>query len=301
MKESKNFMCKYWWLILIIFLIPIIIWGLTLIQTPYMPKGYLIDERDWLSFFGGYLGSCITILITLYILRITTNQNHNSLSKTLQMSINAARFTDANNEIATIRKVLDDNYRLLDYQRFIKALVWIKIRNYNIANQLLLDITHDVEMVASSSDIYLKAYNDNKSKAEEHYFDVFEELLSKFGVLVNDFNFITTLPDFISKHDSVEDIYTYIDFMYQKLQELSSLSEKVKMEYKSDNNFFALFLKKPRRETKEELLEDIDDATTKRLMSVLNEYSNKNELLDVTKEFLKFKEAEADKILTDKL
>lgn len=301
MNESKSYIFKFWWLILIILLIPIIVWGLTLIQTPYIPKGYLVDEHDWLSFFGGYLGSCITVLITLYILRITTNQNNKNLRDTLQMSINTARYSDANNEIATIKRVLDNNYRLLDYHRFSEALLYIKNGNYNYSRQLLLEISRDIEMATSSSDIYLKAYKENRTVVEQQYFDVFENVIKDFGLMVNDFNFITSIPEFLSTHQSADVFYTYVNNVYENLKTLSSLFGKVKSAYKTDENFFTLFSEKPKRESINDILIDVYDVITQRLKSMVNEHSSKIVLLTVTQELIKYKEAEADKILTDKL
>lgn len=297
----KAFLCKYWWLVLVFILIPVIVWIITLIPRPYAPIVYYINESHWLSFFGGYLGAGITALVTLYILRITTNQNSKNLRDTLQMSINTANFSDANNEITTIKKVLDDNYRLLDYQRFVKALSYIRIGNYNYAKHLLIEIARDIEMVASSSDIYLKAYKDNKSEAEQQYFAVFERLITDFGVLVNDFNFITSIPDFTAHNQLANEFYDYVEHTYEQVKSLSSISDKVKLTYTSGDNFFRLFLSLQKRESLEDALKDADTVIFQRLQKISEQHKDKIALLSVSQELIKYKEAEAKKILTNKL
>lgn len=74
-----------WWQWLFLFIaVPIVMWVLMLIPT--IPIDNLINETHWLSFFGGYIGACITGLITLYVLRLTSLYNTKNLKLTLKQN-----------------------------------------------------------------------------------------------------------------------------------------------------------------------------------------------------------------------
>ena len=79
MKEKKNYMKKYWWIIAIaIFIIglPILLNFLVFMPTSQLSVGTL---QDWMSFWGSYLSATISALIAFVILviqRKDTKQNY---------------------------------------------------------------------------------------------------------------------------------------------------------------------------------------------------------------------------------
>lgn len=75
---------RWWQWVLLFIAVPIVMWVLMLIPT--IPIDNLINETHWLSFFGGYIGACITGLITLYVLRLTSLYNTKNLKLTLKQN-----------------------------------------------------------------------------------------------------------------------------------------------------------------------------------------------------------------------
>ena len=74
-----------WWQWGLLFIAtPIVVWLLMII--PAIPVKNLINETHWLSFFGGYIGACITGFITLYVLRLTSMHNTKNLKLTLRQN-----------------------------------------------------------------------------------------------------------------------------------------------------------------------------------------------------------------------
>ncbi len=75
MKEMKNYMKKYWWIIVIaIFIIglPILLNFLVFMPTSQLSVGTL---QDWMSFWGSYLGATISSL-TAFIILFIQQKNH---------------------------------------------------------------------------------------------------------------------------------------------------------------------------------------------------------------------------------
>lgn len=194
------------WLIFIA-LIPILAWVLTIIPEPFRVDGYLINETHWLSFFGSYFGATISVLITLYVMYKTLNQNSNALDKTLkqnqinhreltelqnetndrneklnlenrnlnellnrqqqQMQINQTKYSQEQINIQNLRNILYENNCLIDYQRLAKVSQYIKLGNINYAMEHLLSISRECEIQGAKSDLYLCVGDDSKTSEEE--------------------------------------------------------------------------------------------------------------------------------------
>lgn len=225
-----------WWQWMFLFVaVPIILWVLMIIPT--IPVKNLINETHWLSFFGGYIGACITGLITLYVLRLTSLYNTKNLKLTLkqnqanhkelvalqnttidkneelnrqnreqneklnrrqqQLQINTTLYVQEQANIDKLRNMLDENYRTIDFQRFAIAVNYMQLGNFEYANQLLMIINRDVEMCGSKSDLYLPVYRTDEVDEEKEYRDLFKKVMIKYGAVVNDFIFVNSLLIFL--------------------------------------------------------------------------------------------------------
>jgi len=108
---------KLWYLIPIILLTPILINYILLIESPIQIIG---KSENWLSFWGTYIASIISGLITLIVLYATLKQNeiNNNLTKKLQIDI--------------FKKQLEER-RLSDFTQFMKEnlsyIDWVTIND----------------------------------------------------------------------------------------------------------------------------------------------------------------------------
>lgn len=68
----KNLIKRYWWIIPVILILPILI-NFTLLVPAISP--IVGEDTDWLSFWGGYLGAIISAGVAFYILHIQRNDN----------------------------------------------------------------------------------------------------------------------------------------------------------------------------------------------------------------------------------
>ena len=81
MKEKKNYMKRYWWIIVIaIFIIglPILLNFLVFMPTSQLSVGTL---QDWMAFWGSYLGATISALVAFIILGIQRKDHQQEVSQ----------------------------------------------------------------------------------------------------------------------------------------------------------------------------------------------------------------------------
>lgn len=82
----KEFINKYWLVLLIVVLLPFVINGFILIPS-FLP--FVGKDTDWLAFWGAYLGAVISSGVAFYVLHKQLDQNHseNEYNRKLQISI----------------------------------------------------------------------------------------------------------------------------------------------------------------------------------------------------------------------
>ena len=94
--------------------------------------------------------------------RQSREQNEELNRRQQQLQINTTLYVQEQANIEKLRNMLDENYRTIDFQRFAIAVNYMKLGNYEYANQLLMFINRDVEMCGSKSDLYLPVYRQTK-------------------------------------------------------------------------------------------------------------------------------------------
>ena len=82
----KNFLKKYWWVLLLIILAPALI-NWCILQPAIFP--FVGCNTDWLNFWGAYVGSILSSIIAFYVLHKQLQQNHkeNEENRKLQIFI----------------------------------------------------------------------------------------------------------------------------------------------------------------------------------------------------------------------
>lgn len=337
--KTSNFeKIKPWHWILGLGLIPIFIWLLMIIPT--IPVNNLINETHWLGFFGGYIGACITGGITLYVLRITSISNTKNLESTLsqnqrnhqesvelqnaintenknlntvnrehnehlnlrqqQLQINTTLYAHHQDNVKILRGVLEDNYRVIDYQKLTLVLNYMRLGSVDYANQLLMDINRDVEICGVKLDLYLKP--DVTNEIEKNYKDTFNSIFINYGMLVNDFIIINSIVSFIQKSQpQVDEFHKYIKLICDSVQPQNYFGNDIRRIYESENSIYKDLLKLTSKTTIDEILLEINNITSDRINSITSNHSEKQTLINVTIELLSYNEEQAKKILTDKL
>ena len=330
-----------WWQWGLLFIAtPIVVWLLMII--PAIPVKNLINETHWLSFFGGYIGACITGFITLYVLRLTSMHNTKNLKLTLrqnqtnhkelielqnttnnkneelnrqsreqneelnrrqqQLQINTTLYVQEQANIEKLRNMLDENYRTIDFQRFAIAVNYMKLGNYEYANQLLMFINRDVEMCGSKSDLYLPVYRTNEADEEKEYRELFKKVMIRYGALVNDFIFVNSLLIFLRETTSlINTIHEFTRNSFETMKKHVALDPLVAEEYNSEDNIYQDILNLKAKSSFPEIIQDINDVVAQRLNKVILAHVNKGALQNATQNLLAYREEQAKKILTEKL
>ena len=291
-------------------------------EIPIKVEGTLINETHWLGFFGSYIGACASVLIMLYIMHKTnmknseniqstldqnqTNHtaNQNQNNKLLQLQINTTKYNRAMQEIDNLRDILDKSYRTIDYQRFSMAINYIKLEDLNAAILSLLQINRDIELHGNTFDLYITPTEKNTTNVDESAcMDTFRSNLTSYGVLVNDFIFVVNLLTYYNNYNNAtgQDFFNYIDATYKEILKCDPQDYAIAEEYAKETNIYCLLLKIEMKATFTELIPDVKLVIEERLLSVLNMQSNKRSLIVVSQNLLTKKQAEAEKILTEKL
>lgn len=80
---------KYWWVPVILLVVPLLLNFLLLIPTSFKVVG---TDTDWLSFWGGYLGAILSAMVAFYVLskQLAQNQEQNEINRTLNKEENDA-------------------------------------------------------------------------------------------------------------------------------------------------------------------------------------------------------------------
>lgn len=183
-----------------------------------------------------------------------------------------------------MRKQLDDNYRILDFQATIVAANDVTLGNYQIAMNRLMQLNKNIEMQGYSFDLY---FSGEYRKVEEiAYSDCYNDILQKYGCFVNDLILICNLLIRIEQGNEIE---SYIKTFLQKSN---------KFHEKNNNVIISDFLKELEKLAESNLLQpELDDVCMRRISDASMIHIEKERLAKVTSELLKFEDKEIERIL----
>ena len=278
-RQQEYKMKKLDWLVLVLLLSsPILINYIILGVSVGAIVNGSID--GWLGFYGTLLGSIITMFV-LYRTRVW-NKEDNEDSRKNQNKI--LKYQARQTWLEGLRKQLDINYRILNFQENSIAINNITNGNCQIALDYLMNLNKDIEMQGYSFDMYLP--EDNFNECEIQYIDCYRNILKQYGEYINDLILICGIKTTISQGN---DVSQYIKGSIKRLEELGKINPDVAP---------STFLKNLdiKLNSKCTFLE-LEETCTLRIMEMGNIHSDKVSLLKVTNNLLKFEEKEIQKIL----
>lgn len=273
-------MKKLDWFILVILLIsPILINYIVLGVSVGATINGSID--GWLGYYGTLIGS----IITMFVLYRTRAWNKDDNEDTRKTQNNILKYQVKQVWLEGLRKQLDANYRVLNFQETI-------IVAYNIANgdclkamDYLMNLNKDIEMQDYSFDLYLSGDNLNENEIE--YISCYQHVLKQYGEYVNDLILICGIKIRISQGDN--NIVSYINDSIAYYNELQKINLDVSpgnfikyLEIKLNSNF---------------TFQELENICASRIMDIGFIHSEKSNLQKATNKLLKFEENEIQKIL----
>lgn len=273
-------MKKLDWFILVILLIsPILINYIVFGGSVGATINGSID--GWLGYYGTLIGSIITMLV-LYRTR-AWNKDDNKDTRKAQNNI--LKFQAKQVWLEGLRKQLDANYRVLNFQETMIAANNIANGDCLKAMGYLMNLNKDIEMQGYSFDLYLSGDNLNENEIE--YISCYQHVLKQYGEYVNDLILICGIKIRISQGDN--NIVSYINDSIAYYNEL----QKINLDVSPGNFIKDLEIKLNSNCTFQEL----ENICASRIMDIGFIHSGKSNLQKATNKLLKFEENEIQKIL----
>lgn len=273
-------MKKLDWFILVILLIsPILINYIVLGVSVGATINGSID--GWLGYYGTLIGS----IITMFVLYRTRAWNKDDNEDTRKTQNNFLKYQVKQVWLEGLRKQLDANYRVLNFQETMIAANNIANGDCLKAMGYLMNLNKDIEMQGYSFDLYLSGDNLNENEIE--YISCYQHVLKQYGEYVNDLILICGIKIRISQGDN--NIVSYINDSIAYYNEL----QKINLDVFPGNFIKDLEIKLNSNCTFQEL----ENICASRIMDIGFIHSEKSNLQKATNKLLKFEENEIQKIL----
>ena len=273
-------MKKLDWFILVILLIsPILINYIVLGVSLGATINGSID--GWLGYYGTLIGS----IITMFVLYRTRAWNKDDNEDTRKTQNNILKYQVKQVWLEGLRKQLDANYRVLNFQETMIAANNIANGDCLKAMGYLMNLNKDIEMQGCSFDLYLSGDNLNENEIE--YISCYQHVLKQYGEYVNDLILICGIKIRISQGDN--NIVSYINDSIAYYNEL----QKINLDVFPSNFIKDLEIKLNSNCTFQEL----ENICASRIMDIGFIHSEKSNLQKATNKLLKFEENEIQKIL----
>ena len=273
-------MKKLDWFILVILLIsPILINYIVLGVSVGATINGSID--GWLGYYGTLIGS----IITMFVLYRTRAWNKDDNEDTRKTQNNILKYQVKQVWLEGLRKQLDANYRVLNFQETMIAANNIANGDSLKAMGYLMNLNKDIEMQGYSFDLYLSG--DNLNENEIKYISCYQHVLKQYGEYVNDLILICGIKIRISQGDN--NIVSYINDSIAYYNEL----QKINLDVFPGNFIKDLEIKLNSNCTFQEL----ENMCASRIMDIGFIHSEKSNLQKTTNKLLKFEENEIQKIL----
>lgn len=273
-------MKKLDWFILVILLIsPILINYIVLGVSVGATINGSID--GWLGYYGTLIGS----IITMFVLYRTRAWNKDDNEDTRKTQNNILKYQVKLVWLEGLRKQLDANYRVLNFQETMIAANNIANGDCLKAMGYLMNLNKDIEMQGYSFDLYLSGDSLNENEIE--YISCYQHILKQYGEYVNDLILICGIKIRISQGDN--NIVSYINDSIAYYNEL----QKINLDVFPGNFIKDLEIKLNSNCTFQEL----ENICASRIMDIGFIHSEKSNLQKATNKLLKFEENEIQKIL----
>ena len=235
----------------------------------------------WLGYYGTLIGS----IITMFVLYRTRAWNKDDNEDTRKTQNNILKYQVKQVWLEGLRKQLDANYRVLNFQETMIAANNIANGDCLKALGYLMNLNKDIEMQGYSFDLYLSGDNLNENEIE--YISCYQHVLKQYGEYVNDLILICGIKIRISQGDN--NIISYINDSIAYYNEL----QKINLDVIPGNFIKDLEIKLNSNCTFQEL----ENMCASRIMDIGFIHSEKSNLQKTTNKLLKFEENEIQKIL----
>ena len=189
-----------WFILIVLIVSPIVINYVILGISVGAEVNGSID--GWLGFYGTLIGA----LITMFVLYRTREWNQYDNNETRERQNKILKFQTKQLCFENLKKQLDSNYRIFDFQEAILATNYINVGKCELANEYLLKLNKDIEMQSYSFDLYLTGLD--MSECKQNYINIYQNILRQYGDYVNDLILICGIRLRISIWENVVE---YID------------------------------------------------------------------------------------------
>lgn len=234
----------------------------------------------WLGYYGTLVGS----LITMFVLYRTRKWNIDDNTDTRNLQNKILKYQAKQVWLEGLRKQLDANYRILNFQETVIAAENIVAGNCQTAMNYLLNLNKDIEMQGYSFDLYLSGDNLNDSEVE--YIDCYQQILKQYGDYVNDLIFICGIKIQIYQNG---DVISYINDSIKQIDELNKIDSQTRP------SIFLSELKK--KVTSLCTLSELENICISRVTEIGLIHSEKIKLQKATSQLLKHEEKYIEDIL----
>lgn len=272
-------MKKLDWLILICLLFsPVIV--------NYLILGISIGGRvngsldGWLGFYGALVGS----LITMFVLYRTRKWNKDDNDKTRQVQNRILEYQAKRVWLEGLRRQLDDNYRILNFQDTVFAVSAIISGDCDKALSYLLELNKKIEMQGYSFDLYYST--EILSEEETQYSECYNQVLRMYGSYVNDLIVICGIRQRMNNGPL---IINYIKDTVEQLRAINKINNSV------EPSPFLLDLLE--RVTSQCTYKDLEYVCRLRIDDTTIIHSAKENLAQVTKTLIQYEEQKIQGIL----
>lgn len=215
-----TFVKKYWWLILITFITPII---LNIIMIQPVIFSIAGNDSSWLGFWGSYIGSILSSSIAIFILYKQQEQNHKENEDNRKLQLSVIEYNHELEKLRDLRSALIDFQVSFDYieitkiaERFIDGHYgeeeYIRLKNLvRDIDEKSFKATTILDLMSSS--IYVKNFN-----------LLYNNIYNSYCLIIDDFfSFFDLLKD-LPKNNSER--YSYVKQVLKSWQQVNNKHEQ---------------------------------------------------------------------------
>ena len=296
--STKGFMKRkhYVFLLLAIVAAPIIVNLILYCNNPistWLPTIGLPNE--WIGFWGNVVGNILGGIIVLIVLHYTLKDN--AILRNAQ--IKTIRYTQQQNWLDNLRKQIIANYNMIDMQSLSIALNKLQQGEYEEAQKSLLYLNRNIEFQANQSSLYL--LHDDLAQEEQNYIDCVKQIIIKYGCLINDSIFLSTIFSNTNHgisdtfESSNENIISFAKEFYNTFIVSSRLLDDETKDFYSRNSVLTKVMKLD--PTDINFQSHLNEITKELLISFCLFQANKYELIKCSENVLRYEKRRIDKIL----
>lgn len=183
---------KYWYLLVLLFVLPI---GLNFLLQANAPFSVIGDPSVWLTFWGTYSASIIGSLITLFVLYKTLKQNeaNNEESKSLQIAIFKKGLEER--RILELSVILKNCLHYIDYPKLSRNCNALKSKEFSETRSFFdSEIVRSLNTLSSLSLDFITSDKDDKENEFKTLFrNILDEYIKLISMAIRIFSIIETL------------------------------------------------------------------------------------------------------------